>query len=90
MSTGAKLAYKPIGLLSGILGGLIASFIFRRVWRIVAHEDEAPSATDRDYRWRDVVIAAAVEGAIFAGVKAMVDRAGARWFERLTGAWPGD
>ena len=38
---------------------------------------------------REVVLAAAIQGAIFAAVKA-VDRAGARGFTQLTGTWPGD
>jgi hypothetical protein len=90
MSTGAKLVYKPIGALMGILGGLIAGFIFKRVWRLATQQDEAPTATGHDSSWRAVVLAAAVEGAIFAAVKALIDRAGAKGFERLTGAWPGE
>jgi hypothetical protein len=33
--------------------------------------------------------AATVQGAVFGGVKAAVDRAGATGFAHLTGAWPG-
>jgi Protein of unknown function (DUF4235) len=36
------------------------------------------------------VLAAAIQGAIFAATKAAIDRAGARGFKQLTGAWPGD
>jgi Protein of unknown function (DUF4235) len=39
---------------------------------------------------REVVLAAAIQGAIFAATKAAIDRAGARGFTRLTGNWPGD
>jgi hypothetical protein len=35
------------------------------------------------------VVAAAAQGAVFGGVKALVDRAGATGFAWLTGAWPG-
>jgi hypothetical protein len=31
-----------------------------------------------------------MQGAVFAAVKAIVDRAGAAGFHRLTGVWPGD
>ena len=37
-----------------------------------------------------MVAAATVQGAIFAGVKAVVDRAGAEGFAQLTGVWPGN
>jgi hypothetical protein len=33
---------------------------------------------------------AALQGAIYAVVKAAIDRSGARAFERWTGEWPGD
>jgi hypothetical protein len=36
-----------------------------------------------------VLLAATVQGAIFAGIKAAVDRAGAATVRRLTGTWPG-
>ena len=39
---------------------------------------------------REVVLAAAIQGAIFAATKAAIDRAGARGFTKVTGAWPGD
>ena len=39
---------------------------------------------------RDILIAATIQGAIFAAVKAAVDRGGARAFQRWTGEWPGD
>jgi predicted metal-dependent enzyme (double-stranded beta helix superfamily) len=86
----ARLFYKPFGLLFSVLGGIVAGAIFKRVWRVAADEEEAPQATDRRMGWGEVVAAAAAEGAVFAGVKALIDRAGAIGFERVTGAWPGD
>jgi hypothetical protein len=34
--------------------------------------------------------AAALQGAIFAFVKAAVDRGGAEGFRKMTGVWPGE
>jgi hypothetical protein len=85
-----KLFYKPLGVLFGVLGGLVAGRVFKQLWQTVAHEDNSPNATDKDRGWHEVMVAAAVEGAIFGGVKALVDRAGATAFERVTGSWPGD
>jgi hypothetical protein len=31
-----------------------------------------------------------MQGAVFGGVKALIDRAGATGFARLTGVWPGE
>ena len=90
MSTGAKLAYRPIGLAGGLLAGLISGAVFKQIWKQVADEDDAPSALQSEYRMREVVLAAALQGAIFAATKAAIDRAGARGFTKLTGNWPGD
>ena len=86
----AKLVYRPIGLASGILAGMVSGALFKQVWRVVAQEEDAPDALQSEYRMREVVLAAAIQGAIFAATKAAVDRAGARAFTKLTGAWPGD
>jgi len=83
-----KVLYKPVGLALSVTGGLVATFVFKRVWQLVAGEAEAPKATDRDYSWGEVLAAAAVQGAIFGLVKAAIDRGGAAGVRRLTGGWP--
>ena len=90
MSKGAKLAYRPVGLIAGVLAGALSGAVFKQVWKHVSDAEDAPSALQSEYRMREVVIAAAIQGAIFAATKAAVDRAGARGFKHLTGAWPGD
>ncbi len=90
MSKGAKLAYRPVGLIAGIAAGAVSGAIFKQVWKHVADADDAPSALKSEYRMREVVLAAAIQGAIFAATKAAIDRAGARGFTKLTGTWPGD
>jgi hypothetical protein len=86
----AKIAYRPVGLVSGLIGGALAGIIFKQIWRHVRGDDEAPGALESEYDFREILIAAAVQGAIFAVIKAAVDRGGARAFERWTGEWPGD
>jgi Protein of unknown function (DUF4235) len=84
-----KLAYKPIGLVVGVLGGLLATAVFNKLWGLLAPGDEAPDATDARATWRQVLLAAAIQGAVFGGVKALVDRAGAHGYQKVTGTWPG-
>jgi uncharacterized protein DUF4235 len=72
------------------MAGLLAGAIFRRIWSMVSEEDEAPKATRADDRWTQVLLAAALEGAVFAAVKAAFERGGAKAFRRLTGVWPGE
>jgi chorismate-pyruvate lyase len=90
VSKGAKLAYRPIGLLGGILAGIVSATIFKQVWKRVADADDAPDALQSEYSVREVVLAAAIQGAIFAATKAAIDRLGAQGFTKLTGSWPGD
>lgn len=85
-----KVLYAPFGILFSVLGGLIGGAIFKQVWKRVAGEDDPPGARQSEYSWGQVLPAAAIQGAIFAVVKASIDRGGARGFEKLTGVWPGD
>jgi hypothetical protein len=85
-----KLLYKIVGTLVSVLGGMLAGAIFNKVWKLAAGGDEAPKATDADRGWPEVLAAAAVQGALFAVVRAAVDRAAAAGTEKLTGTWPGD
>jgi len=84
-----KILYKPFGMIVSVLGGVIAGAIFKRVWKLAAHEDEAPEATDAQRGWGEVLVAATVQGAIFAVVKAATDRGAATATRKLTGFWPG-
>ena len=83
-----KVAYKPVGLLLGIGAGAVAGFLFKEVWKLTSGDDDAPNATDEDRGWTEILIAAALQGAIFAVVKAAVDRGGATGVRKLTGEWP--
>ncbi|MEU6071460.1 DUF4235 domain-containing protein [Streptomyces sp. NPDC047082] len=86
---GAKIAYKPVGLALGAVSGMLAGGLFKQAWKLVGHDEDAPDATDEDRGWSEVLLAATLQGALFAGVKAAVDRAGAAATRRLTGTWPG-
>ncbi len=85
----SKVLYKLVSLLISVLGGVLAGAIFKRIWKLAAGEDEAPKATDEDRGWREVLLAAILQGAIFAVVKATVDRGAAEGIRRFTGVWPG-
>ncbi|GAA1849208.1 DUF4235 domain-containing protein [Microlunatus capsulatus] len=89
-SKSAQLAYRPVGLLASLAAGSLAGAIFKQIWKRVAHEDDAPDALQSEYTFGKVLLAAAIQGAIFAVVKAAIDRGGARGFEKLTGSWPGN
>jgi hypothetical protein len=85
-----KLLYRFLSMLVSVGGGLLAGTIFKKAWQLAAGEDEAPKPTDAARGWHEVLIAAALQGAIFAVVKATVDRLTAVGTRSLTGTWPGE
>ncbi|MFQ3560688.1 DUF4235 domain-containing protein [Streptomyces gramineus] len=85
----SKIAYKPVGLALGVVGGLAAGALFRQTWKVLGHDEDAPKATDEYRSWNEVLTAAALQGAVFAVVKAAVARGGATGVRGLTGSWPG-
>jgi len=91
-SKSAKVLYRPWGMLASMLGGLIAGQIVGLIWKkaVPGDQDHPPKPLDSEYRLRQILVAALVQGAIFAAVRALIDRGGARLFERATGEWPGD
>jgi hypothetical protein len=84
-----KVALKPVNLALGIAAGAIAGMLFKQVWKLASGDEDAPDAGDEDRGWGEVLAAAALQGAIFAVVKAAVHRGGATGARRLTGRWPG-
>ncbi len=92
-STSAKLLYRPVGLVSSILGGLLASMIFKQVWKRVSptadERADVPGPLQSEYPFKEILLAAVLQGAIYSAVKAVIDRQGAKAFERATGEWPG-
>lgn len=83
-----RILYKPFSIAFSVAGGVVAGLVFKQIWKRLSGEDEAPEATSREYGWGEVLAAAALQGAIFAAVKAAIDRGGAEGVRRLTGDWP--
>ena len=88
--TRAKMVYKPVDLVAGLIASLLASLIFRRVWNIIEHGEDAPKPTDRQRGWREILVAAGLYGMVSALIKAVIDRGAAEGTRKLTGTWPGD
>ena len=85
-----KLIYRPLSLVASAVGGLAASMLFRKIWKAIAHEEQAPTADQPDRNWKEVATAAALQGAVAGGVGALVSRGSMRGFEKATGVWPGE
>ncbi|WP_418275393.1 DUF4235 domain-containing protein [Isoptericola jiangsuensis] len=88
----AKILYQPVGIASSIVAGVVAGQVFKQVYKRVApgHPDDAPTPLQSEYRLREILLASLIQGVIFSVTKALVQRGGARAFEKMTGDWPGD
>ena len=83
-----NVSYKAVDMVAGMVGGLLVGLIFNRAWSVIEQGD-APKPTDEQRGWREIQLAAGLQGAVFAVVKAAIDRAIAERTRRLTGIWPG-
>ncbi|MFF5208689.1 DUF4235 domain-containing protein [Streptosporangium sp. NPDC000396] len=80
-----RIVSRGAGAVSGMIGGAIAGAIFKRIWKFAVGKDDAPQATSDEYGWREVLVAAAIQGAIFGTVRAVIDRVAVRSMHRATG-----
>ena len=85
-----KLSYRGADLIADMIGGVFAGMVFKRVWSIIEQGQDAPKPTDEQRGWTEILLAAGLQGAIFALVRAAVDRGIAEGTRKLTGIWPGD
>jgi len=74
----AKALYTPVSIVFSVAGGLLAGVVFKQIWKRVSNEEESPKALESEYGWKEILPAAALQGAIFALVKALVQRGGAQ------------
>jgi hypothetical protein len=84
-----KLLLRPIGIITGFFAGFISKKLVDLVWGLVTDED-LPRAKTANTTWAKLIFATALEAVAFRVVRVVVDRAGAKGYERITGVWPGD
>jgi hypothetical protein len=83
-----KFLFIPFSVVSGLLAGFAGKKLFEQVWGVI-DDEEPPESEHRDATWAKVLIAAALQGAVFRLVRAAVDRGSRSAFASLTGTWPG-
>ena len=83
-----KFLFLPFSILSGLIAGLLGKKLFNTIWGVI-DEEEPPDSRHLEISWGKLIIAAAVQGAIFRAVKEAIDHGSRRAFMRVTGSWPG-
>ena len=84
-----RFLFAPIGIAGGLIAGLIGRKLFDQLWGLI-DEEEPPEPKHRDTSLLKMVLALAIEGAIFRTVRGFVDHESRRLFARMTGSWPGE
>ena len=85
----AKMLFIPVSIAGGLIAGAISRKILDRIWGLF-DEEEPPDSKHRDIDWGKLMIAAALQGAIFRVMKEAADHYSRRAFYRTTGTWPGE
>ena len=84
----AKVLFIPVSVGAGLLAGLVGKKTFDQIWGLI-DDEEPPDSKHRDVSWGRLLLAGAIQGAIFRAVKEASDHGARRAFYRTTGAWPG-
>jgi Protein of unknown function (DUF4235) len=84
----ARLLYAPMGLVARRLAPRLSARLFERIWARVDGGEPPPRPSDRQRSVGRLALALALEGALTAIVRGLMDHASRRQFARLTGRWP--
>ena len=84
-----KLFFVPIGVGAGLAAGMVGRKLFEQIWGMIDKE-EPPDPKHREISVAKMMVALALEGAIFRAVRGLADHGSRRSFARLTGSWPGE
>ena len=83
-----KILFIPLSVAASILGGILGRQVFKGLWAAIDKQDP-PDPSVEETTWRKLIMAAAIQGAVFSGARAVTDHSARRAFRGLTGSWPG-
>ena len=84
-----RLLFIPVSLGGSLVAGALGRWLFGKVWEAV-DDQEPPESEHLRTTWTKVMLSALLRGAVFAGVRAAVDRSTRLAFMNVTGSWPGE
>jgi hypothetical protein len=84
-----KILFIPVSITGGLISGFLAKKLFEQAWGVI-DDQEPPKPEHRRPSLAKVAAAAALEGAIFKGTRAVIDHKSREVFANATGSWPGE
>ncbi len=84
-----RFLFAPIGIAAGLLAGFLGKLAFDQIWGLI-DDEEPPEPEHREVSLVKMVLALAIQGAIFRAVRGAAEHSARRGFARMTGRWPGD
>ena len=70
----AKILFIPVSITAGLIAGVLGKKLFNGLWGVI-DDEEPPDSKHRDISWGRLLLAGAIQGAIFRAVKEATDHA---------------
>jgi Protein of unknown function (DUF4235) len=83
-----RFLFAPVSILGGLIAGMLAKKVFEQLWGLIAGE-APPESEHREISIPKLLVAGALQGAIFRAVQEASDHYSRRAFAGATGTWPG-
>ncbi|MEA2443127.1 MAG: hypothetical protein QOJ12_419 [Thermoleophilales bacterium] len=84
-----KFLFLPFSIAAGLVAGFLSQKLFTAIWGAI-DDEEPPSSDHREIDVKKMVLAEALQGAIFRATRKLVDYEARQAFLRTVGAWPGE
>jgi hypothetical protein len=83
-----RFLFAPISIIGGLIAAFFAKKAFEQLWTLI-DDEEPPESEYREISIPKLLVAGALQGAIFRAVKEASDHYSRRAFAGATGTWPG-
>ena len=83
-----KFVFIPFSIVAGLIAGALGKQLFEALWGVL-DDEEPPDSEHRDISLGKLVVAEALQGAIFRVTRKVVDHQARKAFAGAVGTWPG-
>jgi hypothetical protein len=84
-----KFLFLPFSIAAGIVAGFLSKKLFDAIWGAI-DDEEPPSSDHLEIDLKKMLLAEALQGAIFRATRKLVDHQARLAFLRTVGTWPGE